>query len=265
MPLLVVATPIGNRGDLSPRAREALATADLVLAEDTRHSRALLAGLEIPAPPMMSCHAHNEQARLDEVMARLERGEVVALITDAGTPAISDPGGRVVRAAHEAGHPVRVVPGPSSVIAALSVSGLPATPFHFLGFPPRKAGELRSWIAEASRLPGALVMLESGRRLGELLAALAEALPDREATVCRELSKLHEEVRLAPLPSLPAEAAPGEVVLVVGPGAPVAEAEVSVDGEGLGPIAAALARRWGCPRREAYQRLLALEAALKPR
>jgi len=257
MPLHVVATPIGNLGDLSPRAREVLTTSALVLCEDTRHTRKLYAALGLAAPPLQSCHAHNETERLGQVLDLLGQGREVALVSDAGTPAMSDPGGRLVEAVHRAGFPVRTVPGPSSVVAALSVSGLPTAPSHFLGFPPRK-GRAR-WIAEASRLAGTLVMLEAGNRAGRLVAELAAALPDREACLCRELSKLHEEVLRAPLSALPTDPQRGEVVLVVGPGAAIRD-EAPV-GEGLKAAAALLAPRWGISKSAAYQRLLSLDAS----
>lgn len=262
MPLAVVATPIGNLSDVTPRCRETLAAAALVLCEDTRRTRALLSALEIPAPPLWRCDANAEAAQVPAVLARLLAGELVALVSDAGTPAISDPGALLVAAAHAEGLPVYAVAGPSAVAAALSVAGFQATPFHFLGFPPRKGGPLASWIAEASRLPGVLVLFEAGRRLPELLEALATLLPDREAALAVELTKRHERVLRAPLPALPREEQPGEVVLVIGPGAPVpTRTDAAPEGEGLGALADALAARWGCPRREAYNALLALERA----
>lgn len=259
MPLYVVATPIGNLGDLSLRARETLGRVTLLLCEDTRRTRNLLSALDIPAPELWSCHAHNEAGRLNAVLSRLEAGEQIGLVSDAGTPVLSDPGDQIVAAALLAGHPVHPLPGPSAIAAALSASGLPAVPFHFLGFPPRKDGDLHRWIIEMSRLPGTLVMFEAGRRAGDLIAALAKLLPDRQGALCRELSKTYEEVRLAPLGALPTDPQLGEVVLVVGPGQPVVEAVAAPTGEGLGEIADALARRWGTSRREAYQALLELE------
>lgn len=260
MPLHVVATPIGNLSDLSPRARDVLTSATEVLCEDTRHTRRLYAGLGLTAPPLRSCHAHNEAARAARVVEQVAAGADIALVSDAGTPGVSDPGGVVVAAVLAAGLPVRVVPGPSAVAGALSVSGFANTPHHFLGFPPRKQGELQRFLTDASALAGPLVMLESGRRLGKLVAALQALMPDREACICRELTKLHEEVLRGPIASLPAEARPGEVVVVVGPGVAVAPPELAPSGTGLKAAAALLAERWGCTRREAYQRLLALES-----
>jgi 16S rRNA (cytidine1402-2'-O)-methyltransferase len=257
--LYVVATPIGNLDDASPRVRQILGQVGLILAEDTRRTRALLTALDIPAPTIKSCHQHNEQGRLGLVLDTLAQGVEVALVSDAGTPAISDPGSVVVAAVHGAAHPVITIAGPSSVAAAVAAAGFAATPFHFLGFPPRKAGPLARWIAESSRLPGVLVMLERGARCGKLVAALAAALPDREAVICRELSKKHEENLRAPLTALSTEPQRGEVVLVVGPGAPIEEEAAVLTGPDLKSIAAALAERWGCSKREAYQRLLAME------
>ncbi len=256
MPLLVVATPIGNLGDASPRAREVLAQAALVLCEDTRHTRRLYAALGLAAPPLRSCHAHNEGKRVEEVLGLLADG---ATVSDAGTPAVSDPGGEIVAAVLAAGHPVHAVAGPSSVAAALSVAGFPASPHHFLGFPPRKAGALRRWLTDASAWPGPLVVLESGRRLGRLVAALQDLVPAREVAICRELTKLHESVVRGLARDLPAEDQLGEVVVVIGPGEPVEPAGPELDGAGLKAAAALLAPRWGCSKREAYQRLLALE------
>jgi len=255
----VVATPIGNLDDVSGRVRSVLGAVGLILAEDTRRTRALLSALEIPAPQIVSCHAHNELDRLGLVTDTLDHGVDVALVSDAGTPAISDPGALVVAAMHKGGYPVITVAGPSSVAAAVAAAGFPATPFHFLGFPPRKAGALRQWIRDASQLPGVLVMLERGARCGKLVAALAEALPDRQAVICRELTKKHEQSTRGPLLELSTEPQLGEVVLVVGPGAAIADEDASPTGPDLKGIAAALAQRWSCTKREAYQRLLALE------
>ena len=261
MPLHVVATPIGNLADLSPRAREVLTQSAEVLCEDTRHTRRLYAALGLEAPRLRSCHAHNEAGRVAAVLEQVANGADIALVSDAGTPGVSDPGGLVVAAVLAAGLPVRVVPGPSSVAGALSVSGFANTPHHFLGFPPRKRGELHGFLRRASRLEGPLVMLESGRRLGRLIEALQVVMSDREACICRELTKLHEEVLLAPVVDLPTEARPGEAVVVVGPGAAVEDEAITPSGKGLKAAAELLAPRWGCSKREAYQRLLALESA----
>ena len=258
MPLIVVATPIGNLEDASPRMIRVLRESDLILCEDTRRTRALLTALEIPARPLKSCHAHNETTRVDDIVRRLRDGEHVALVSDAGTPGISDPGGIIVAAAHAAGLDVRCVAGPSSVAAALSVAGFAATPFHFLGFPPRKAGPLRALITQASQLQGPFVFLESGRRVGRLIGTLAELCADRELVMCREMSKKYEEILRRPAREMPTTEQKGEVVLVVGPGAPVAAASDRHASE-LKEIAARLADRWGCSKRDAYNALMELE------
>ena len=260
MPLMVVSTPIGNLEEASPRMSSVLSTVDLLLCEDTRHTRGLLAGLGIASPKLVSCNAQNEGRRLAEIMERLARGETVGLVSDAGAPGLSDPGGLVVQAAHRAGHPVHVVAGPSSITAAISAAGFPATPFHFLGFLPRKAGAVRKALISASQLDGVLVYLESGRRVGEVLSIIAEIMPDRDAAICRELTKKFEEIIRGPVTSLPKSPQRGEVVLVLGPGEPVAVAQVEV-GPTLKSIAAALAERWDCKKAEAYTALVELEKA----
>jgi len=262
MPLILIGTPIGNLGDLSPRARETLETVDVLLCEDTRHTRKLLSATGIESPVLLSYHSHNEASRVPGVMERLKEGQRVGLVSDAGMPLVSDPGREVVAAAHVEGHPVQVIPGPSSVLAAVAGSGLAGgAGFAFLGFPPRKQGELERWVKQASQFEGALVVLESGRRVGKLIQTLSRLLPDRSAALCRELTKVHEEIRLAPLGSLPTEPQRGEVVLVIGPGARI-ESEVQMpSGPDLKSISAVLAQRWGCSRREAYARIVALEAS----
>jgi 16S rRNA (cytidine1402-2'-O)-methyltransferase len=258
VPLFVVATPIGNLEEASPRMCRVLAEADLVLCEDTRRTRTLFAAMDLTAPKLVSCHAHNEGGRLAAVTDRLSQGETIALVSDAGAPGISDPGGPIVAAAHAAQVPVHVVGGPSSVVAAVSVSGFPASPFHFLGFLPRKSGPMAKAIVTASHLPGILVFLESGRRVGGVIAQLALLLPDREAVICRELTKKFEEITRGPLSALPVTEQRGEVVLVVGPGSAV-ETAVREVGPNLKTIAAALAERWGCKKSEAYAALVVLE------
>lgn len=262
MPLFVVATPIGNLEEASPRMKQVLVDSELVLCEDTRRTRTLYAALDLVAPRLISCHAHNESSRLQMAIDRLKNGEMVALVSDAGMPAVSDPGGRVVEAAHEHGIDVHVVSGPSSVIAAIAVSGFSCTPFHFLGFPPRKTGAVRKMIEAASHLEGPFVFLESGRRVGGLIAALGELLPDREAVMCRELTKQYEEIIRSDLRTMSTEPQRGEVVLVVGPGNPVIGSEVEL-GPDLKTIAGALAERWECSKRDAYNALLELENARK--
>ena len=191
--LLVVATPIGNLDDLSPRAREALAGAAVVYCEDTRRTQHLFARWGI-ATPRVSCHEHNEHRRIAETLSRLERGETVALVSDAGTPAVSDPGQRLVAAAAAAGCRVVTLPGPSAVLAILAVSGFPTVPFTFLGFPPARRGERDRWLAARSRRDGTAVLFESPYRIVETLAALAAAWDDPDVAVGRELTKVHEVI-----------------------------------------------------------------------
>jgi 16S rRNA (cytidine1402-2'-O)-methyltransferase len=265
--LYIVATPIGNLSDLSPRGAETLRRADLVLAEDTRVSGKLLkhAGA---TTPMRSYHDHSSEAERAEFVRRMGR-EAVALISDAGTPLISDPGYKLVRAAREAGHAVHAVPGPSAAIAALSIAGLPTDRFLFLGFLPAKAGARSAAIAEVAGLKATLVLYESGPRIGETLASLATDLGDREAAVAREITKLHEECvtgSLAELARRYADAPPkGEIVIIVGPPAAKPEAsdnelDVALDEalQRLSPsrAAAEVAERLGVPRKRAYARAL---------
>lgn len=262
--LLVLATPIGNLGDLSPRALQTLRNAELVAAEDTRVTRKLLSALGVSAPEIISYRGQDEEQRAERLVERIAAGETVVLVSDAGTPAISDPGVPLVRICHERGLPVRAIAGPSSPVAAMSVAGLPTAPSHFLGFPPRKAGPLRRWLTEHGALPGTLVLLEGPLRVAKTVGAIAEILPDRRVALCRELTKLHEEVLVLGASALAADLAArdrvrGECVLVIGPGeAPVVEDTRSTDD--LKGIAAALAERWGCSRREAYNRLTRLES-----
>jgi len=236
-----------------------------IYCEDTRVTRKLLGALGVPMPELVACHAHNEQKIIDQVIGRLDVGDELALVSDAGTPAVSDPGGRRVEAVLGAGHAVVAVPGPSALAAAISITGLAHLPITFLGFPPRKPGPMERWLVEASRSPGSLVIYEAGRRIPALIAALAACMPDREVAVCRELTKRHEEVLRAPVGELLVEETRGEAVVVVGPGAAVVEEEeVLEDGAGLKRIAAVLAARWGVSKREAYNRLLGLERDVNP-
>src|SRR5262249_10617309 len=192
--LYLVATPIGNLGDVTLRALATLAAADLVACEDTRVTARLLEryGIRTALTPY---HDHNAAVARPKILARLRDGDAVALVSDAGTPLVSDPGYRLVRAAQEEGFAVTAVPGPSAALAALSVAGLPTDRFFFEGFLPPKDAARRSRIAELARIPATLVLFESGSRVAEALAALASGLGDRPAAVCRELTKLHEEVR----------------------------------------------------------------------
>lgn len=265
--LYVVATPIGNLGDLSPRAAETLRRADLVLAEDKRVSAKLLAHAGSTAP-MASYHDHTSEAERERIVERLG-SQAVALVSDAGTPLISDPGYKLVRAARSAGHRVHTVPGPSAVIAALTLAGLPTDRFLFAGFLPPKAKARSDSIRELAAVEATLVFYESGPRLAQSLAALRQGLGDREAAVVREISKLHEECVTGSLGELAeryAEAPPkGEIVIVV---APPAEAPGASDDvldraldralQHLSPsrAAAEVATLLNVPRKRAYARAL---------
>lgn len=226
--LVVVATPIGNLGDLSPRAADALRDADLVLAEDTRRTATLLRHVDA-ATPMRAHHQHNEAASTEEVLPRLRAGETIVLVSDAGTPLVSDPGQRLVAAAADDGIVVEAVPGPSAALHALVVSGLPAARFVVEGFLPRKGRERAHALADAGTEPRTSVWFVAPHRAADDLQDLAEACgDDRPAALCRELTKLHEEVLRGPLRDLAAHVASeqprGELTLVVA-GAPVPEHE----------------------------------------
>ncbi len=265
--LHVVATPIGNLGDLSARAAETLRRADLVLAEDKRVSAKLLARAGAKAP-MATYNDHSSEAERERILARLAH-EAVALVSDAGTPLISDPGYKLVRAARAAGHAVHVVPGPCAAIAALTLAGLPTDRFLFAGFLPSRAKARSEAIDELAAVRATLVFYESGARVGETLEALRDALRNREAAVAREITKLHEECVTGTLGELAERyrgAAPkGEIVIVVGPPAPAAEAsdaelDAALDSalERLSPSRAAgeVAARLNVPRKRAYARAL---------
>jgi 16S rRNA (cytidine1402-2'-O)-methyltransferase len=219
--LTVVPTPIGNLADLSPRAGQALADADLVACEDTRRAGLLFERLEIPRPRLVSNHEGNEAERSVQLAQQIERGMRVALITDSGTPVISDPGFRLVRMCLERNLEVEVLPGPSAVTTALVASGLPPDRWRFEGFLPRRAGELERVLGSTETV----VAFESPRRLPDSLAALAALAPDRPAAVCRELTKLHEEVARGTLGDLARrfrEEVKGEIVVVIAPAAAAA-------------------------------------------
>lgn len=265
--LYVVATPIGNLGDLTGRAVDTLRNADRILAEDTRVTGKLLA--HIGAKTSMSRYDdHSREADRAAIVARLG-DEAVALVSDAGTPLISDPGYKLVRAAREAGHAVTTIPGPCAAIAALTVAGLPTDRFLFLGFLPAKAKARADAIAEIAQVRATLVIYESGPRLGETLGALRKQLGPREAAVARELTKLHEECVTGTLQELVERYATivpkGEIVVVVGP--PVAE-EMATDAqidrlleaalERLSPsrAAAEVAEQLNMPRKRVYARAL---------
>ena len=265
--LHIVATPIGNLGDLSERAAETLRRADRILAEDTRVTGKLLAHIGAKVP-MSRYDDHTSEAERGRIVDRLG-DEAIALVSDAGTPLISDPGYKLVRAARTTGHAVHTVPGPSAAIAALTLAGLPTDRFLFLGFLPARAKARRDAIAEVAAIRATLVLYESGPRLGESLSALHEQLGGRDASVVREITKLHEECVTGPLEELAkryANAAPkGEIVIVVGPPSDAAEAsdrdlDAALD-EALSSLspsraAAEVAEKLNVPRKRAYARAL---------
>jgi 16S rRNA (cytidine1402-2'-O)-methyltransferase len=262
MALWLVATPIGTLGDCSPRAQEVLRSARAIAAEDTRTTRRLLGALSIEAPELVALHAHNEDA-ISARLAERARSEDIALVSDAGTPGVSDPGAALVRAAQALGVEIRSVPGPSALAAAIAASGIATAPMAFLGFPPRKGRE--GWVREALSRTDTLVIYEAPGRIAELVEHFAGLAPDREACLCREISKRHEEIVRRRLPELAEDLQRrseilGECVLVVGPGAALRAEVAAVDVEaGIRDVAAALAERWGCSRRDVYRELLALE------
>jgi 16S rRNA (cytidine1402-2'-O)-methyltransferase len=221
--LVVVSTPIGNLGDLSPRAREALAGADLVACEDTRHSGRLLHQLGIEAR-LVSLHEHNERRRAPSLLAAIEdEGKTLALVSDAGTPLLSDPGFLLVRGAIERGLAVEAIPGPSAVLAAIVVSGLPPYPFTFGGFPPPRRGKRRAFYRRFAILDHTLIVFESPHRVLSSLDDALEELGDRRAVVAREMTKLHEEVLRGSLAELrrrlaERERVKGELVIVIAAG-----------------------------------------------
>ena len=264
--LYLVATPIGNLEDLSPRALRTLREARLIAAEDTRHTRQLLTHFDIHTP-LTSYYEHNKLSKLETVLAALAEGDV-ALVSDAGTPAINDPGYELVRAALAAGHTVSPVPGPSAPLAALAASGLPTDSFLYLGYLPRKSSERRAFLAGIAALPYTLIFLEAPHRLLESLDDLLAVLGDRPMAAARELTKLHEEIRRGTISQVQAhftEQAPrGEFTLVVG-GQPAQAGErwseerllASIhaalkNNRPAGALAAELAKQSGWPRREIY-------------
>jgi len=265
--LHIVATPIGNLGDLSPRAAETLRDADRILAEDTRVTAKLLAHIGSKVP-MRRYDDHSSDSERERIVAQLGE-QAIALVSDAGTPLISDPGYKLVRAARAAGHAVHTVPGPSAAIAALTLAGQPTDRFLFLGFLPAKAKARSDAIAEVADVRATLVLYESGPRLGATLAALAQQLGPREAAVAREISKLHEECVTGSLRDLAgrySEMTPkGEIVIVVGPPTVKAAAseeqlDVALD-EALARLspsraAAEVAANLGVSRNRAYARAL---------
>ena len=268
--LYLVATPIGNLGDVTLRALELLAGADVIACEDTRVTRKLTERYGITTP-LTPYHEHNAAEARPKLLARLAGGQAVALVSDAGTPLISDPGYKLVRAACEAGHAVTALPGASAVLTALSVAGLPTDHFFFEGFLPPRQGARQKRIAALANVPATLVLFESGPRIAAALADLAATLGTRAAAICRELTKLHEEVKRSDLVTLANEYSTGaetrgEFVIVVAPSPDGDETADNIDDllrqaltrvsvkDAVGEVALATGR----PRREVYQRALVL-------
>jgi 16S rRNA (cytidine1402-2'-O)-methyltransferase len=270
--LHVVATPIGHLGDITLRALATIAAADLVLCEDTRVTRKLLDRYGL-APPLLAYHDHNAAEVRPRILQRLAQGAAVALVSDAGTPLISDPGYKLVAAAIEAGNRVYPIPGASALLAALVAAGLPTDRFYFEGFLPPKAGQRRNRIAELVEIPATLVLYETGPRLSDSLADLANGLGARPAAMCRELTKAFEEVRRGTLEELAAHFAKagtpkGEIVLVIAPPDDRARAVSSEELDArlkralargsLKDAVAEVTDETGVSRREVYARALAL-------
>ncbi len=274
--LHIVATPIGNLEDVTLRALRVLREVDWVLAEDTRRTRVLLDHFEIPQKPT-SLHAHNEAGRIESVIEALDDGRSVALVSDAGTPLVSDPGARLVAAVAEAGHRVEAVPGPSALLTALAVAGLDTERVLFLGFLPRKPGARRRLLESQRGRPETIVLFESPRRVAKTLAEIAEILGDRAACLARELTKRHEEVvreSASALATRFAQSPPrGECTLVIaGAGAAEEQAESEwsdlelddviraelAEGASIRDLARDLAGRSGRVRREVYARAVSL-------
>lgn len=268
--LYLVATPIGNLADISLRALEVLAAAAVIACEDTRVTRKLAERYGI-VTPLIPYHEHNAAEARPKILARLARGEAIALVSDAGTPLISDPGYKLVCATRDAGHAVTAIPGASSVLTALNVAGLPTDRFFFEGFLPPKQAARQKRIATLAAIPATLVLFESGSRLAATLADLADCLGSRAAAICRELTKLHEEVRRSDLASLARDYAQsgetrGEIVIVVAPPEEIETQDADVDDmlrqalarvslkDAVGEVAVASGR----PRREVYRRALEL-------
>jgi 16S rRNA (cytidine1402-2'-O)-methyltransferase len=266
--LFVVATPIGNLADITLRAIRVLGDVDVIAAEDTRTTRKLLSHHGIRTP-LVSYHEHNESVRTPELLARLEGGESVALVSEAGTPSISDPGYRLVDACIAAGVPVEPVPGASAILAAIVVSGLPSDAFVFEGFLPRRGAERRKRLADLASERRTLVVFEAPHRLDATLTDMVALLGDRRAALCRELTKLHEEIRRESLSALAAgvRRAPvkGELVLVI-EGAVEAEPDLDAaldealariaNGDSVREATRAVAQERGVPRRALYDRVL---------
>ncbi len=274
--LHLVATPIGNLGDITLRALETLAGVDLIACEDTRITRRLTERYAISAQ-LAPYHEHNAASARPKILDRLAQGASVALVSDAGTPLISDPGFKLVREACTAGHAVIAVPGPSSVLTALSVAALPTDRFFFEGFLPSKETARRARLTELSKIDATLVVFESGNRVQDSLRDLADIMGGRDAAICRELTKLHEDIKRAPLSELARTAdtleTRGEFVLVIGP--PAEEAKIMAEGDLDDLLRSSLQRDSvkdavahavelsGRPRRAVYARALELAKQIR--
>lgn len=276
--IVIVGTPIGNLGDLSPRAAASLASADVIFCEDTRRTRALLSAAAIPAPRLVASHQHNEEGSAARAVAAAAGGATVAVVSDAGMPGISDPGEALVRAAAAAGIPVQVVPGPTAFVAAVVASGLPSARFCFEGFLPRRGGERRARLRRLAAETRTTVLYEAPHRVARTLADLAEACgPERPVAIGRELTKLHEELWRGTLAEAAGRAAAveprGEWVLVVGgapaePAAGPAEADIAAAlrarleaGAGRREAVVAVAAELDVPKREVYRVSVGMDRA----
>lgn len=274
--LYIVATPIGNLEDITLRALNTLKTADLVLAEDTRLSRRLLAHYDIPTP-LLSCHEHNEIERTPELLRYLREGRNLALISDAGTPAVSDPGYRLVKAAAAAGFKVVPIPGPSAAITAVSASGLPSNNFAFVGFVPKKDKARHDFLDKYTNFPGTLIFYESPHRVRDLLLSLRDVFGDKPAVLARELTKIYEEFLRGSLSELherltARSALKGECVVLLDntmTDAPTVSIDDLTDeitaaicnGDmGVSMLAKELAKKYGLPKTEVYQHILRIKA-----
>jgi 16S rRNA (cytidine1402-2'-O)-methyltransferase len=271
--LYVVATPIGNLQDVSFRALNVLAAADAILAEDTRVTKTLLAHYGITTP-LVAYHEHSNDAVRERMVHRIREGQALALVSDAGTPLVSDPGFKLVQAAIEEGLPVTPIPGPSAVLTALVASGLPTDRFFFEGFLPPKSAARRTRLAELAPIPGTLMLFEGPHRLPEMLADAADVLGERQAVVARELTKMFETIRRGTLPELAAQFAEegppkGEIVVLIGEATKemhAAEADAALDGRleaalknhSIKDAAALVAAELDLPKREVYARALEL-------
>jgi 16S rRNA (cytidine1402-2'-O)-methyltransferase len=254
--LFVVATPIGNLGDISARALETLRSVDLIACEDTRHTIKLLNHFGI-SKPMESYHDFNEQKKADQLSDRIHAGLNVALVSDAGTPAVSDPGYRLVRRCHEHGITVVTIPGPSAAIAALSGSGLPSNEFLFVGFLPSKSSARREKLESLRQVSATLVFYEAPHRILETLKDLLGILGDREACIARELTKIHEEYVTERLSALIENVKPlGEFVIVVAGGKTEEAPQILLEGLSRKEILKVLAQKTGIPKNQLYDLLL---------